>query len=135
MIQLFYIFSDWAMLAIRLALALILIAHGWPKIKDLETTAKNFAGMGFTPGRLWGMLAAIAELFGGLLILIGFFTQIAALILAAQFIVIMIWRLKTKQKLIGGYELDLIILATLLVLAASNGGALALDSYFRIYLF
>ena len=119
----------------RLVLGLIFIAHGWPKIKDLKTTAQGFQGMGFKPGRLWGTVVALAEFVGGLLIFFGLFTQIAALILAIQFIVIMIWKFKIKQKLVGGYELDLILLAALLVLAASGSSLFSLDNYFQIYLF
>lgn len=135
MIQLFFIFSDWAILLLRLALGLIFVAHGWPKIKDLKTTQTNFDGMGFKPGKFWGTLVALAEFVGGLLIFFGLFTQIAALVLVVEFIVIMIWKLRMKQKLVGGYELDLILLTALLVLAAGGSSLYALDGYFRIYLF
>ena len=135
MIQLFLVFSDWALVLLRLVLGLIFIAHGWPKIKDLKTTAQNFAAMGFRPGKLWGSLVASVEFLGGILFILGLFTQVAALILAIEFIVIMIWKLKTKQKLVGGYELDLILLAALLVLASMGSTLYSLDSYFGIYLF
>jgi len=135
MIQLFLVFSDWALVLLRLVLGLIFIAHGWPKIKDLKTTAQNFAAMGFRPGRFWGSLVASVEFFGGILFILGLFTQVAALILAIEFIVIMIWKLKIKQKLVGGYELDLILLAALLTLASMGSTLYSIDSYFGIYLF
>lgn len=135
MIQIFLIYNDEALLILRLALGLIFIAHGWPKIKDLKATAQGFAGMGFKPGKFWGTLVAVAEFFGGILLILGFFTQLVSLILAIQFIVIMIWKLKIKQKLVGGYELDLILLAALLVLASVGSELYSLDSYFRIYLY
>lgn len=135
MIQLFYFYSDWALLVLRLAVGLILVAHGWPKIKDLKTTAQNFDAMGFKPGRLWGTIAALLEFFGGLLMIIGWLTQVAASLLVLEFIVIMLWRFKRKDKLVGGFELDLILLASLLTLAATGSSVLALDNWVRVYLF
>ena len=135
MIQLFYIYSDWAILVLRLALAAILIAHGWPKIKNLKATAQNFDGMGFKPGRFWGTVVAVAEFGGGILLLIGLFTQIAAFVLAIQFAVILIWKLRQKQKLVnmGGqsYELDLIIFAALLILMTVGSSFYAADNFFN----
>src|SRR3989344_4293069 len=135
MIQYLFIYNDQALLILRLALGLILLAHGWPKIRDLKATAQGFDSMGFKPGRFWGTLVAIAEFLGGLLLIAGLFTQVAALILAIQFIVIMIWKLRSKQKLVGGYELDLILLVALLVLATTGSSLYALDSYFGVYIF
>lgn len=135
MIQLFLVFSDWALVLLRLVLGLIFIAHGWPKLKDLKTTQANFDGMGFKPGRLWGTLVALVEFVGGILFILGLFTQAAAFILAIEFIVIIIWKLKIKQKLVGGYELDLALLAALLVLATMGSTLYALDSVFGIYLY
>ena len=135
MIQYLLIYNDQALLILRLALGLILLAHGWPKIRDLKATAQGFDSMGFKPGRFWGTLVAISEFLGGLLLIAGLFTQVAALILAIQFIVIMIWKLRSKQKLVLGYELDLIILAALLVLASIGSELYSLDNYFGLYLF
>jgi len=135
MVQILLVYNDWALLILRLVLALILIAHGWPKIKNLEKTAQNFNAMGFRPGRFWGALVAFVESIGSLLLLLGLLTQVAALILALEFVVIMLWRLKTKQKLVLGYELDLIILAALLVLASIGSELYSLDNYFGLYLF
>ncbi len=135
MIQLFYIFSDWAIAVLRLVVAVIFFAHGWPKIKDLKTTAKNFAAMGFKPGRFWGPLVAIVEFFGALCLFLGVLTQIVALLLAIDMLVAGIWKIKRGMKLVNGFELDLILLAALLVLAAAGSSVLALDNVLRIYLF
>lgn len=135
MIQLFYIFSDWAIVVLRLAVAVIFLAHGWPKIKDLKTTAINFNTMGFKPGRFWGTLVAVVEFFGALFLIFGLFTQIAALLLAVNMSVAMIWKIKNGMKLVGGYELDIILLVALLVLAAMGSSIFSLDNVFRIYLF
>jgi len=86
MIQPLFIFSDWGILILRLVLALILIAHGLPKIKNLKTTAQGFKEIGFKPAKFWAFIAAVAEFFGGLMLLVGFLTQLVALIIAIGFL-------------------------------------------------
>lgn len=134
MIQTFLLWDDQALLILRLAIGFILIAHGWPKIKDLAQTAKNFTAMGFKPGRFWGTLVAMTESLGGMLIVIGLLAQLVSLVAAIEFIVIIIWKLKNRMKLVNGYELDLIILSALIALIAHGGGNYSLDNYFGLYL-
>ncbi len=122
-------FSDWALLALRLVLGIIFLAHGWPKIKSLKTTAANFGAMGFKPGGFWGPLAAFVEFFGGIALILGFYVQIAAALYAGQFFVILIWKILKGQKLVGGLEFDLLIFAAALVLLTTGGGAYSLDHF------
>ena len=129
MYPLYFIYDMWPVLLLRLALGIVLIAHGWPKLRDLKTTAKNFDGMGFKPGKLFGTAAAILEFFGGVGLVLGLATTEIAAILALQFIVILIWKWFTKKPLVGayGWELDLIILAGLIALFSLGAGAFSLD--------
>ncbi len=133
MIQTLLIFNDWALLVLRVVLALVFLAHGWPKVKSLTVTAQNFSAMGFRPGKFWGTVVAILEFFGGIALLLGFFAQLASLILALEMVVATIWKLRQGQRLVGGYELDLVLIASLLVLAASGSTLFAFDYYFQIY--
>ena len=135
MIQIFLVGHEWALLALRIGVAIIFLAHGLPKIKNLKATAENFSAMGFVPGRLWGTLVAILEFFGGIALLLGFFTQGIALLLAIEMAVTTLWRMRQGHKLTHGYEFDLILFLSLLVLAASGSTLFALDYYFQIYLF
>jgi putative oxidoreductase len=129
------IFGDWTLLALRLVLAFIFIIHGWPKIKNLKQTALNFQMMGFKPGFFWGIIVAVAEFFGGILLLTGWFVQVAALILAIEFVVATLWKIRSGQKFAGGFEFDLLILAAVLVLAAFGGGFYGLDNYLPVILY
>lgn len=128
-------YNWWALLVLRLAVGLIFIAHGWPKIKNLKSAAQNFEMMGFKPGSFWGTLAAVLEFFGGLLLIAGWFTQLIGLLLAIEMAITTIWKMKGGQKIIGGFELDLILLASALMLATSGGGYFALDNYLPITLY
>src|SRR5580658_7658830 len=103
MFPLLFFYSAWAMLALRVALGAVLIAHGWPKIKDLKQNGKNFDGMGFRPGIFWGTVAAILEFFGGILIVLGLFTVPVAFFLAGQFVVIIFWKLSKNMPLVNGW--------------------------------
>ena len=134
MVQLLFIFSDIAFTILRVVLGAVLLAHSMPKLKDLKKTAENFEMMGFRPGKFWGTFVALVEVLVGLFFTLGFFTQIAAAVVAVEFIVILI-SVKKFKKFTGGYELDLLILAGALVLLTVGGGAWSLDSVLKIILY
>lgn len=133
MIYTLFPFNIWMDFALRIALAVIFLVHGWPKLKNLNNTAKNFEVMGFRPGKFWGTLVALLEAVGGALLFLGAGTQILGILFAAEMLVTTAWKIRRGEKLIGGYEFDLILLAASLVLATSGGGAFGLDNYFRIW--
>lgn len=135
MVSTLLIFSDWTILILRLAFGVIFLAHGLPKIKNLKVTAQNFEMMGFKPGAFWGTIVAFVEFFGALALIIGFYTQVAALLIAVNMLVATLWKMKNKQGLVGGYEFDLTLAAAALLLATLGGGLYSLDSYLRISLF
>lgn len=119
-------------MALRLVYGAIFLVHGWPKLKNLKVNAENFGMMGFKPGAFWGTIVSIAEVFGGLAVILGIGTQYAGLILAFNMLVATIWKIKNGQKLIGGFELDIALFAIGLILATLGGGSLSLDSYFNL---
>lgn len=129
MVILLSIFSEWALLALRLVIGAIFLAHGWPKLKNLKTTAQNFQMMGFRPGSFWGPLVALVETLGGLAVIFGLGAQYAGLILAFDMLIAMLWKMKNGQKLVGGFELDLTLLAAGLILATLGAGSYSLDTY------
>ena len=120
MFDFLYAYNYWALAFLRIVLGLLFIAHGWPKLKDLKTAASNFSAMGFKPGALWGTIAALAEVFGGLALLTGMAAQTAAVILTMELVVIIVWRLGRGDKFVGGYELDLLLLAAMMFLATQD---------------
>ena len=134
MIQLLFIFSDWAFLLLRVVLGTIFIAHGWPKINDLKGTFKNFEMMGFKPGFFWGLLIALLEFVGGLFLIIGLLVQPLGILFVMEMLVAILM-VKRKLGLVSGYELDIVILAASLVLATVGGGALTLDEFLNLRLY
>ena len=102
------------------------------ELKDLRKTAAGFDAMGFRPGKFWGALVALLEFFGGIALVLGFYTQTFAALFALQFITIIVWKLAERQPFVGGWELDLLILTALLVLVANGSGAYSLDRAFYL---
>ncbi len=131
MITLLFIWSGVALLLLRIFYGVLFVAHGWPKIKDLMQNAKNFEGMGFRPGLLWGTVVALLEFFGGLAIIAGLFTQALGLLLAIEMMVAAVWRIRKKHKFVGGYELDLALVLIGLILATLGGGIYAIDNFLQ----
>ncbi len=131
MIRSLLVFSDLGLFILRFFLGIILIAHGWPKLKNLKETANNFQGMGFKPGIFWAFIVALLEFVGGLFLIFGFLTQIITFFLVIEFLVILA-RVKRKSPLVGGSELDFLILAVALALMSLGGGYYSLDNFLGI---
>lgn len=123
------VYGDTNLFFLRLILGLILIVHGWPKIKNLRGTADNFTAMGFKPGVFWGTIVAIVEFFGGLTIVAGFLANFALVLVVAEFFVINAWKIVKKQPFVGGLEFDFLILASALTLLSFGSGAWSLDQF------
>ena len=51
---------------------------GFPKLKNLKATAGFLASSGFKPGIFWALVLGSTEFFGGLALLAGFASRIAA---------------------------------------------------------
>ena len=124
------IFSDWAILGLRVALGLVLFAHGLNKLKNVSGTGQWMASVGFRPGMLWAVIVTAVEFFGSLALILGLGVKVVALLVAGQFVVIVIWKIFKRNKFIGDLELDLIILSVAFGLLTLGGGAYSLDGIF-----
>ncbi len=127
------VFGDWAHFILRVVVAVIFLVHGWPKFASLKATADNFNAMGFRPGKFWAAFIATIETLGGLLLLIGLGTQIVSLVLAVEMIVSALWKVRRGEPFAGGCELDVLLIAVLLVLATWGGGVFGADNAFRLW--
>jgi putative oxidoreductase len=128
------------LLIIRLALGLILFAHGSQKLFGwfggfgLDGTGGFFDSIGHKPGRQMAMLAGIFEAGGGLLLVLGLLTPLAAAMVIGTMIVAAV-SVHAKQGLWatnGGYELPLINALVAAGLAFTGAGPWSLDNAFNI---
>ncbi len=134
MIQPLLVFSNSAIFILRVVVGLILMRHGLPKLKNLKGTGEWFQGIGFKPGTLWAAVAGVTEFVGGLAIVLGFLTQLAALFVALEFIVILV-KFKKDEMFAKESELDWLILAAALALLTLGGGAASLERFLGLILY
>jgi putative oxidoreductase len=74
-----YVVYDSALLLGRIVLVAMFIFSGFDKLADLPGTAAMIAGKGLPMPTVLAVVAGLAELVGGLLIVIGWQTRLAAL--------------------------------------------------------
>lgn len=107
---------DLGLLLLRLSVGAIFFVHGWAKFSDMASTITFFSGLGM-PAIAAYAVAAI-EVLGGLALIIGIYTDLAALLLAIIMVVALVYvkMITFKLGLLGGYELDLALLGGLLTI-------------------
>lgn len=134
-----YLVSDagFAALVLRLPIGLILAAHGSQKLfawfggYGLEGTGQWMASVGLTPGLLMALLAGGAEFFGGIALIVGLFTRLAAAI-SALTMAIALFCVHWGQGFFldsHGIEYALALLSATSALTIMGGGRYALDNY------
>ncbi len=129
------LYQDWAPAILRVVLGLVFIIHGYPKL-----FTPMFAGwletIGFKPGKFWALVVGVVEFFGGIALILGVFTQIAAALIAVNMLVAMARVKWGKVKLVEmektGWELDLIYFAVAVSLLLTGPGAYALGDLLRL---
>jgi putative oxidoreductase len=126
--------AEFAPLVVRVIVGVIISAHGWQKLMGGPA---NFAGglthLGVPLPGLMAWVVTFVELVGGILLIVGLFSRLAALLLTIEFIVIIL-TVKIHVPLIAppnsaypGTELDLALLAGFLVVLLMGPGRISLD--------
>lgn len=126
---LFPILPDAGLLVLRIFLGLVMIYHGYPKL--FKPAMRNQAiggmkGMGVPMGLT--VAASLIEFLGGLGLVLGLLTQLAAFFIFVEMIgTTVLSKRKMGRKFMGGYELDVGYLAMGLGLVFLGPGALSID--------
>ena len=116
---------------LRLALGATFIMHGGQKlfIYGFAGVSGSFAQLGIPMPGLLGPFVSLVEFFGGIAIVFGLLTRLAALGLAGNMIVaILTVHLKAGFFNPGGVEFPLSLLAAAATLAITGAGAFSLDA-------
>ena len=117
-----------ALLLLRAGLGVIFIFHGYPKLfTHTHEMMGGFQKMGF-PG-YFVYIAGVLEFFGGLVLILGLFTRIAALLLAGEMAVAVL-KVHLPQGAITdvkNYEFPMILAAACFLLATMGAGLISLD--------
>jgi putative oxidoreductase len=128
----------YGMILLRIVAGLALAAHGSQKLFGSfggggpAGTRKFFAGLGFRTPLAMALIAGLSELGGGLLFAFGLATPLAALALT----VVMLNAIGTVHwkkgffNSAGGFEYNLLIIATAVAVTATGAGRFSLDHAF-----
>lgn len=130
---------DLGLLVIRLVFGLTFAAHGTQKLfgwfggYGIAGTAGWLESIGMKPGKLQAVMAGLAELGGGLLLALGLWTPLAAILIIATMLVAIakVHGPKGYWATAGGYEYNMAIIAVALGLALTGPGSYSVAALFR----
>lgn len=127
---------DLGLLLVRLIGGGIFFAHGaqkafgWWKGPGIAGWRNAIRAMGFRPVAFWGLVSLAAELVGGLALMTGFLTPLAAAALVGQ-AVVMVFRAHWSKGFWnrdGGFEFPLALSMAPLMVVLAGPGAISLDA-------
>lgn len=132
-------YRDIGLLILRVAMGILFVVHGWPKLNPnspIRGTA-GFAGflkqMGVPLPLFFAWVVALLETVGAVLLILGLGTRILALGFAIEMLVAAFVAKRGFMKVpfvaqqATGWELDFILLAASLALLFLGAGSIALD--------
>ena len=110
----FLTYEQLAPLMLRLILAVILFGNGYVAVK---AKSANF----------WTKSIGIVEIVSSVMLFIGFLTQLAVLFVVGMSVMFILMKIKTKQKFLGGYDFDVLIMVCALSLFVLGPGVFSID--------
>ena len=116
---------------LRAVVGIVFIAHGYQKLFQfgIHGVAGMFGHSGIPLPLLSAYLVTFTELFGGIALLFGFLTRVAAIPVAFTMLVALLQvHLKGGFFLPSGFEYVLTLLVSNIALITGGGGAFALDN-------
>ena len=129
---------DIALLVLRVVVGVIMSAHGLQKVfgvfggSGMEAFTGMIKGMGFTPPLVWAWIAALSELIGGIFLVLGIMPRLSAFMIGAVMVVAIakVHGANGFFMMKGGYEYQLLLLASCVSLILSGGGKLSIFNKF-----
>jgi len=114
------------LLLLRVALGVVFISHGYTKLTHPNDMQGFFVQHGL-PG-YFVTVAGVFEVFGGGLLILGFLTRIAALLLAME-MAVAIWKVHSAggYMAVHNYEFPLVLAAACFALATVGAGRASVD--------
>jgi putative oxidoreductase len=123
-------YADWGLLALRVAIGIIFIVHGWPKMTGARAMTQAMGQTGTAPV-VFFTAQGVVEVIGGVFLIAGIWTQAVAVVFA----VIMVGAIGLKNSMMKtgfmaqqttGWEFDFALLAAMLLLLTTGPGTVAI---------
>lgn len=128
-------YTNFAILLLRVIIGLLFIGHGTQKLfgwfggGGIAGTTKMQENLGIVPAKLWAWVAGLSETLGGLGLLLGLLTPIAAVLIIAVMLMAII-KVHWKNGIWNtnrGFELNLTYLTVAAVIGFGGPGIYSLD--------
>lgn len=125
--------SSLALTALRIGTGVIMAAHGWQKLTGFAEWRGNVEALGLPAPEVTAVLVTIAELGGGIALILGLLTPLAA----AGVLVVMVGAIATVHAgkglfaAEGGWELALLVALIALYFVARGAGPYSVDALVR----
>src|ERR687898_2522063 len=111
-------------LPIRILAGITFIAHGLPKFEDIAGTQGFFGSIGLPPEL--AIPIGLLEVIGGIFLIVGVLTRITAALLIIDMIGA-IFLVKLPDGFVGGYELELLLIAISISLLLVGPGRISIE--------
>lgn len=125
------VLTDLSLLVSRVALGVILVAHGWQKFHEwtLTGTAASFGDMGIPAPTVAATVVTAVEILGGAALILGLLTPVVALLNLANLVGALVLVHAGNGVFVAdnGFELVLALVAGLLIIAMLGAGKLSAD--------
>ncbi len=124
--------GDGAYAIFRITVGAIMLAHGLAKLQDMPAWVEQVRGLGIPMPATLGLVALVAELGGGIALILGLFTRVAAALVFCNMLVAILAvhagnGLFAKD---GGYEYPLTLLMASLLFLAEGSRRYGIDASF-----
>lgn len=123
--------KDLGLCIIRVGIGVLFVLHGYPKLMGGSAqwlwlgTKMTALGIRIYP-TVWGLMAAISEFFGGILLIFGFGTRIATFLISCVMIVALSMHFSIGDPF-ATYSHPLALLIVLVGLFVAGAGSLSID--------
>lgn len=123
------LFPELVAIPLRLALGAYFLSSGIPKWMMFKMPVKMMKKLHFHPAKFWAFILVATEVLGGLALILGFATRIAAALIAiAMTVAMLVEVIAWKSKFAKGWSLNVVLIAAAITLVLLGAGAYSVDS-------
>ncbi|MCB0210381.1 MAG: DoxX family protein [Anaerolineae bacterium] len=124
---------EWGLAILRIVVGIVFLVHGYQKLflMGFGGVAGFFGSLGIPLPMVAAIVVTLLEFFGGLALILGFFSRWVSILLVIDMLVaiITVHLANGFSAGNGGYEFVLTLLAASAAIALAGSGALSIDSW------